>query len=239
MNKKVLITGGSRGIGAEMVRLFSENGFLVAFTYSKSKKEAKKLEDGFGAKGFCVNFENTEEVIRFANELKEKFGEIDVLINNAGVSSYGVFQDVTEEEFLKIFHINFESMFFLTKEILPSMISRRCGCVINISSIWGQTGASCEVLYSSSKAAVIGFTKALAKEVAPSLVRVNCIAPGAVDTDMLALFSESEKRELAEEIPAGRLSTPREIAEVALHLARCETISLTGQVIAVNGGLYC
>lgn len=239
MHKRVLITGGSRGIGMEMVRKFSENGDAVAFTYHKSHKEAKELAETFGASAFCVDFTDLEAVRSFAETVESEFGPIDVLINNAGVSHYGLFQDVGEEIFHHVFSVNFESMFFLTQNLVSSMIRRKKGAIVNLSSIWGETGASCEVLYSSSKAAVIGFSKALAKELAPSGIRVNCIAPGVVETDMMALFSAEEKAEIARDIPTGHFSSAQEVAKLALILAEDDLCSLTGQVIGINGGMYC
>lgn len=222
-----------------MVRAFSEKGHRVAFTYFKSVTEAEKIAKEFGALPFCVNFEDVSAVTDFAKRLKNDFGTIDVLINNAGVSMYGLFQDITTDDFQKLFRINFESMFFLTKEIIPSMISKKKGRVINISSVWGQTGASTEVLYSTTKAAVIGFTKSLAKELAPSGVQVNCIAPGVVDTDMMSSFSAEEKSVLCEEIPTGKFTTCCEIAKLALFLSEDGCESMTGQVFGINGGMYC
>ncbi len=239
MSKTVLITGGSRGIGREMVRTFSEKGYRVAFTYHTSCDEAALISTECNAIGFKVDFEDISSVIRFSETVEKEFGEIDVLINNAGVSHYGLFQDISLSDFQKVFQINFESMFFLTQKIVSTMIRRKEGSVINISSVWGQTGASTEVLYSSTKAAIIGFTKALAKEIAPSGICANCIAPGVVDTDMMASFSEAEKNALCDEIPTGKFTKTAEVAKLALFLAENDCESLTGQVIGINGGMYC
>ena len=222
MKQKVLITGGSRGIGLEMVRLFSEKGYSVAFTFCREKEKALSLAQNCSAKAFCADFSKERGAFELAEAVKKEFGEVDVLINNAGVSHYGLFQDTTVEEFHRVFSVDFQSVYFLTKEFIAPMIRRKRGCIVNVSSIWGQTGASCEVLYSSAKAAVIGFTKALAKELAPSMVRVNCIAPGVVDTEMLSRFSREEKDALAEEIPTGRFADPMEIAKAALFFAENE-----------------
>lgn len=239
MKPSVLVTGGSRGIGREMVKTFCENGYEVYFTYCHSENEAMELMGDLGVKGFQVDFSDTRQVLSFADVFLKEYGCPDVLINNAGRSHYGLVQDTTLEDYQRIFSVNFESMFFLTKELITPMISRRKGAIINISSIWGQCGASCEVLYSASKAAVIGFTKALAKEVALSGISVNCIAPGAVDTDMLSSFTPEEKEEIAAEIPSGRFTTTREVAELALSLAKTQTPAFTGQIIPINGGLLC
>ena len=239
MSKNILITGGSRGIGRELVRSFSEKGYRVAFTYNASEKEAELVSKECNACGFKLNFEDVSSVADFATNVEKEFGEIDVLINNAGVSLYGLFQDVQLSDFQKVFSVNFTGAFLLTQRIVSSMISKKQGCIINISSVWGQTGGACEVLYSSTKAAMIGFTKALAKELAPSGIRVNCIAPGVVDTDMMSSFSDAEKEVLCEEIPCGKFTTTSEVAQLALFLADNGCESLTGQVIGVNGGMYC
>lgn len=239
MNKKVLITGGSRGIGKKLVESFSEKGYQVFFTYLNSQKEAQALSDSTGAKGYRVDFSSAEDVLSFSDDFLQEFGCPDVLVNNAGVSYYGLIQDTTVFDYDKVMDTNFKSTFFLTKAFVPAMVSRKSGVVVNISSIWGQCGASCEVLYSASKAALIGFTKALAKELAPSGISVNCVAPGAVDTDMMSRFSEAEKEEIAAEIPSGRFTKTEEVADLVLILSEQKGASLTGQVIGINGGLLC
>ncbi len=240
--KTVLVTGGSRGIGRAVARRFAERGFCVGICYEKNREAAEEifleLNKITQVHLFQADFSQSQNVVSLANTVQEEMGSIDVLVNNAGVSSYGLFQDTTEEEFERVFSVNFKSMFFLTKALIPSMIQNQKGVIVNVSSIWGQTGGSMEVLYSASKAAVIGFTKALAKEVAPSGIRVNCIAPGVVDTDMMAQFSLSEKEALAESIPTGSFSDPDEIAQLALFLSQDGARNLTGQVIGINGGMY-
>ncbi len=241
--KKVLITGGTRGIGRAMVERFARNGWEVAFTYCSSEASAQQLCERFShltrMAAFQCDFSHIESANRLADSVLDKFGTIDALINNAAISSYGLFQDLGEDEIDRLLNVNVKSLILLTKRIVPSMISKHSGTIINLSSVWGQTGASCEVLYSMSKAAVIGFTKALAKELAPSGVCVNCIAPGVVDTDMLSKFSEEEKEAMRSELPHGEFSAPSDIAELALFLAENRIPSLLGQVIAVNGGMYC
>lgn len=239
MSKSVLITGGSRGIGREMVKTFSRKGYRVFFTYFSSDKSALEVETECGALGFKVDFSDVDQVLSFSEKFLFENGCPDVLINNAGVSHYGLIQDVTKEDYNNVFRVNFESVFFLTKSFVSPMVTRKSGAIINVSSIWGQCGASCEVLYSASKAAVIGFTKALAKELALSGISVNCIAPGAVDTDMLSSFSQEEKEEIASEIPSGRFTTKEEVAQLSLFLAEKEGAAFTGQVLAINGGLLC
>lgn len=239
MTDTVLITGGTRGIGKAMVSAFSKAGYRVFFTYHSSKELASELEKSAGAKGFCVDFQNVQSVTDFADRFLSEFERVDVLINNAGISHYGLIQDVSERDFERVFNVNFQSPFFLTRKLIPSMVGVNRGTVINIASIWGETGASCEVLYSSAKGAMIAFTKALAKELAPSGVAVNCISPGVVDTDMMARFSPDEKKELAEEIPAGKFTDADEIANLALYLAENSSTAFTGQIIGLNGGMYC
>ncbi|MBQ3754605.1 MAG: SDR family oxidoreductase, partial [Clostridia bacterium] len=181
-----------------------------------------------------VRDENSvKSAVEFA---KKRFGRIDVLVNNAGVSKSGLLIDLDEKDWDDVFDVNVKGVFRMTKAVLPDMLARRSGAVVNVSSIWGQVGASCEVAYSSSKAAVIGFTKALAKEVAPMGVRVNAVAPGAVDTDMMKEYSADEIKDICKEIPLGRLAKPEEIADAVLFLSENEYT--TGAILAVNGGWH-
>ncbi len=237
--KSVFITGGARGIGRALAIRFAKNGYRVGISFCSSRKNADELSLNYGITTIKADLSlpNGGEIL--AGEILSRFGDVDVLINNAGVASYGLFQDVTEAEYDRVFTANFKSTYFLTKGLIGGMLHKKSGAIINISSIWGQTGAACEVLYSSSKAAIIGFTKALSKELAPSGITVNCIAPGVVDTDMMAKFSSEEKNAMKEEIPLGSFTEPDEIAEIALMLCSDRTRSITGQVIAVNGGMYC
>ncbi len=239
MAEHVLITGGSGGIGKALVRAFSKKGFRVSFTYNRSCDSALELERETGAKGFCVNFEDLASVLSFSEKICVEVAPVDVLVNNVGAALYGLIQDVTKDDFQRLFNVNFQSPFFLTQRLIPSMLSKQKGTIINIASVWGETGASCEVLYSSTKGALIAFTKALAKELAPSGISVNCISPGVVDTAMISRFSDEEKNALAEEIPAGRFTDADEIAKLALFLTEGASVSMTGQVIGVNGGMYC
>lgn len=239
MKKHVLITGGSGGIGKALVTAFSKAGYKVSFTYFASAESARKLAEETGSTAYFVDFLSVEKVIEFSNRFGNDIDAVDVLINNAGVAHYGVIQDVTFETFQRLFAVNFQSPFFLTRQLISGMISKQSGSIINIASIWGETGGSCEVLYSSTKGAMIAFTKALAKELAPSSIAVNCISPGVVNTPMMDRFSADEKNELVQEIPAGRFVSPREIAELALYLADNPSATLTGQIIGMNGGMYC
>ena len=171
------------------------------------------------------------------SEITERFGKIDVLVNNAGISVTGLFDLVSDEDSRRIFDINVFGVLNCTKKVLPHMLRRKYGRIINVSSMWGQTGASCEVHYSAAKAAVIGFTKALAKEVGPSGINVNCVAPGMIMTDMTSCYTEEEINEIKEDIPLGRCGTPHDIAETILFLASERSSYITGQIIGVNGGM--
>ncbi len=237
--KNVFITGGARGIGRALAVHFAKRGYRVGISYCKSEGEAEELSSLYGITVLKADLSVEKSAVELAEKIHAIFGSVDILVNNAGVSSYGLFQNVTDEEYDRVFTTNMKSVYFLTKSLVGDMLKNNDGVIINITSIWGQTGASCEVLYSSSKAALIGFTKALAKELAPSGIRVNCIAPGVVDTDMMNRFTTEEKNALREEIPVGHFTESSEIAEIALLLCSEKCRSLTGQVIAANGGMYC
>jgi len=242
MNKTAIITGASRGIGYETALLLAKNNYNVVINYNQSENEALKLlgkiEDS-GGRGliFKADIKNRLEVKKMVKKTLEVFGDIDLLVNNAGISSIKLFMDITEDEWDDMFDINVKGAFNLTQEVLPCFIHKKRGKIINISSMWGITGASCEVHYSASKAALIGFTKALAKELGPSNIQVNCIAPGVVETNMLNGLSDGDKKALAEEIPLGRFAIPAEIAELVLFLSSEKADYITGQVISPNGGL--
>ena len=234
--KTAVITGGSRGIGAQLVRHFRENGWQVAFTYHTSREQAEALAGETGAIAFPCDARSEEETKRMAEQVLSRFRHVDVLICNAGTAHTGLFQDMTADEWDDLFALHVRGAFLATREILPDMISRQSGSILYISSMWGQVGASCEVAYSSCKAALIGMTKALAKECGPSHVRVNCIAPGVIRTDMLAGYSEEDLAALAEETPLQRLGNPADVARAALFLAGSEADFITGQILGVNGG---
>ena len=235
--KVALITGGSRGIGRAMVEIFSEAGYLVAFTYNSSHSDATELAARTGALAIVADSANPEDVVRAVNTTEEKLGNVDILVNNAAVSSFSLFTDISLEAWRASFATNVDGAFLYSKLVLPSMIRNHSGRIINISSMWGQVGSSCEVHYSATKAALIGMTKALAKEVGPSGITVNCIAPGVIDTDMNAALSEEDMSALKEETPLMRIGSPREVASAALFLAGDDAAFITGAVINVNGGL--
>lgn len=234
--RSVLVNGASRGIGAEIVRLFCERGYRVAFTYKRSAREAARLAEETGALAIVADSACEGDVICAVAEAKAYLGEIDILVNCAAISSFSLFTDITAEEWNRIFAVNVNGFFYYTRAVLPGMISKKQGRIINISSMWGSVGASCEVHYSATKAAVDGMTRALAKEVGPSGITVNAVAPGVISTDMNASLSEDTLAALCDETPIGRMGTPREVAETVLFLANEASGFITGQIIGVNGG---
>ncbi|MFA6860281.1 MAG: 3-oxoacyl-ACP reductase FabG [Clostridia bacterium] len=239
--KTAIITGASRGIGAEITRLFAENGYNVVLNYNHSEKEALLLESELNKKGFSVlavkaNVSIFSEAQKLVEATVKAFGTVDVLVNNAGVSQIKILIDTSEEDYQNIFDINIKSVINMCKIVAPIMTSERNGKIINISSIWGQIGASCESLYSASKAAVIGFSKALSKELGPSNINVNVVAPGYIETEMNASIDEKTKESIVNETSLCRLGTTRDIAEMVFFLASDRSSFVTGQVIGVNGG---
>ena len=235
--KTVLITGGSRGIGRAMVELFASNGYSVAFTYKNSENEAKNLAESTGALAIKADSASESEILSAVKETTDAFGTIDCLINNAGVSSFSLFTDLTLDMWNEHLKVNLTGAFLYSKAVIPGMVSKKQGRIINITSMWGITGSSCEVHYSTAKAGLIGMTKALAKELGPSGITVNAIAPGLIDTDMNKCLTPETMEALCEETPLGRLGTPEEIASLAVYLASDAAAFLTGQVISPNGGL--
>lgn len=240
----VLITGASRGIGAECARTFAKNGYNVAINYFRSEKNALDLKaeinDGGGvAEVFKADVSDEKQVEEMISAVVKRFGKINVLVANAGVAKSGVFSDMTQSDFDKIFDTNVRGVFNVVKGVLPHMYERESGSIVTISSIWGQTGGSCEVLYSMSKAAIIGMTKALAKEVAPMHIRVNSVSPGAIDTDMLSGLTDEEKEDFIMQTPLNRLGEPKDVADAVLFLADDDKSSfITGHVLSVNGGYF-
>ena len=234
--KNVLITGGSRGIGRALVEAFSKSGYKVAFTYNNSEAEALKLQEEFSPLAFKADSRKEAEVLAAVKAAREALGSIDILINNAGISSFSLFTDLTLEEWNDTFAVNVGGAFLYTRAVLPDMISKKWGRIINLSSIWGLVGSSCEVHYSASKAALIGMTRALARELGPSNITVNAIAPGLIDTDMNKSLSDEDKALFAEDTPLGRAGRPEEIAKAALFLASDAADFITGDVLNVSGG---
>ena len=234
--KTVLVTGGTRGIGAAMVRTFSAAGYSVAFTYINSEEAADKLGKECGALAIKADSSVEDDVIFAVEKVKNTIGCVDILINNAAISSFSLFTDITLDEWEKIFKVNVTGAFLYSKAVLPEMINKKQGRIINISSMWGITGSSCEVHYSASKAALIGMTKALAKEVGPSGITVNCITPGVIDTDMNRTLSKDDIKALCNETPLMRIGLPSEVADAALFLAGDSAAFITGEVMNINGG---
>ena len=235
--KTVLVTGGSRGIGKSIAIKFAENNYNVILNYNKSFVDAKKIEDEYtNVKIFRADVSNVKEVQNMINFANETFGGIDILVNNAGIGCTGLIQDLTFEEWQSVFNVNVNGVFNCTRCVLPDMIAKQKGKIINISSIWGMVGASCEVAYSASKAAIIGFTKALAKEVGPSGITVNSVAPGIIMTDMVNQYSLEEFDEIRNQIPLGEIGSTEDIANSVYFLASDESKYITGQILSPNGG---
>ncbi len=242
MSKVALVTGASRGIGRSIALELARSGISVAINYHLSDKMAKELL--FEIKKFDENVNiykadvsNEIEVSEMVHKINLDLGEIDILVNNAGISQIGLFTDMTSHERDRMIGVNLIGAMNVTKAVLPSMIHYKRGSIINISSMWGEVGASCEVVYSATKAGLIGFTKALAKELAPSGIRVNCISPGVIDTDMNSELSSADINELIDEIPLKRIGTPDDIAKAIKFLISDNAKYITGQVIGINGGM--
>lgn len=228
--KHVLITGGSRGIGKAAVELFSQKGYRVSFFYRSHKEEAEALSASCNATAICCDVACREDVERAIAQIPP----VDILINNAGLSHYGLISQITSEEWDRLFAVNVKGIYHCVNAVLSGMLARQSGCIINVASMWGQVGASCEVAYSATKGAVIALTKALAQELAPSGIRVNCVSPGVILTDMLGNLSEETLKELAQECPLGRNGKPEDVAEGMLYLG--EASFVTGQILGINGG---
>ena len=236
MKKVVLVTGGSRGIGKAICEKFAAEGYFVAINFEKSEEKAKALAEKIGGKAFCADVSDYNAVSGMFDEIEKEMGEVSVLINNAAISTFGLFQDCSDEEWERIFGVNVKGVFNCSKRAIGNMLKNQSGSIVNISSIWGVTGGSCECHYSATKAAVIGYTKAMAKELGPSGIRVNCVAPGAVDTEMNARFSKEDLEAVAEESALGYIGKPEEIAEAVFFAASEKASYMTGAVLNVNGG---
>jgi len=239
----VLITGGSRGIGAAIARRFAAESMNVAIHYMQSHEAANEtarscMRQGANVMTVSADLRSREQLQRMREKLEASGMMPDIVVNNAGIAHYAMLSDVSEEEWDDVMAVNLKGMFLCTQIFMPHMIKQRFGRIINVSSIWGLSGASCEVLYSTTKGGVNAFTKALAKELAPSGVTVNAVAPGAVDTVMLDNLNAEEKEALESEIPAGRLAQPDEIASLVYFLSLPESSYITGQIISPNGGWH-
>lgn len=231
----ILITGASRGIGKEIARRLAQDGNTVIVNYNKSEEQAQKLQqEKPNIEIYKADVSQREEVHKMIENILNKYGKIDVLVNNAGISESKVFTDVTDEDWNKIINTNLYSAFCVTQEVLPNMIHNKKGCIINISSVWGIVGASCETIYSIAKAGMDGMTKSLAKELGPSNIRVNSIAPGIIDTDMNKKLTSNDIKNIEEEIPLGKIGKTIDIARCVKWIIEDEYT--TGQIISVNGG---
>lgn len=242
MRKKAIVTGGSRGIGGCTALRLAREGYDVVITYEKEKEKAEGLLSellGFGGKGFCLqgDLSNPLEAEALVVEGISLLGGLDALVCNAGVAHQGLLTDMTGAQWQKVMDVNLNSLFYCSKPAIQKFVAEKSGHIIVISSMWGQVGASCEVAYSAAKAGAIGYVKALAKELGPSGVRVNCVAPGVIETDMISMYTEEDKICLAEEIPLGYLGEPGEVAAVVAFLLSSGANYFTGQVLSPNGGM--
>lgn len=238
--KNVLVSGASGGIGGATARAFAERGDSVALGYNKNEERVKKLSAEINQRGRAIavqaDLTSEAEVERMFVEAESALGEIDVLVNCAGISHMALLADMTLTEWNNVMSANLTSVFLCCKRALPAMVRKKAGCIINISSIWGEVGASCEAAYSASKAGILGLSKALAKECGPSGIRINCISPGLIETEMNASLSQEDIRAFCAGLPLGRQGLPEEIAAAAVFLA--ESGYITGQNISVNGGIF-
>ena len=238
-NKVAFVTGGAKGIGKAIVKRLLSDGYKVAFTYNISEEKAQKLcaDSGADCKAFKLDVTDSNAVKTVVDDIEKNFGEIAVLVNNAGVAEQSLFTDITDEMWHRMIETNLSGAFYCSRAVLKYMINRKSGKIINISSIWGETGSSCEVHYSASKSGLIGMTKALAKEVGLSGITVNSVSPGVILTDMTSHFDEDTMNALKEETPLYRIGTPEDVAGAVSFLASKDADFITGQNISVNGGM--
>ena len=239
--KTVWITGASGGIGNAAARLFAQEGYQVAAGCCRGADRAGSLcrqlrQEGYAAEAFAADLTDPAAVAQTLRAIEQTFGGVDVLVNNAGVAQQKLLSDMTDDEWRHMFAVNTDSVFYCCRAVIPQMVRRKAGSIVNVSSVWGVRGASCEAAYSASKAAVIGLTKALAKELGPSGIRVNCVAPGVIDTPMNKCFDSATMASLADETPLCRIGTPEEAAEAIVFLASDRARFLTGQTLCADGG---
>ena len=241
MRKVALVTGAGTGIGAACALALAKDGYSVIALYRRSKAGAEDVcaqirAQGGDAHAVQCDVAQSADVTRMAQDVLKTFRRVDVLVHCAGIAQEGLLTDMTDEEWREMMGVHLDGAFYLSRAFLPGMVSRRAGSVVFVSSMWGQVGASCEAAYSAAKAGVIGLTKALCKEVGPSNVRVNCVAPGCIDTAMMAAYDEEARAALCEETPLMRIGTPAECAGAVRFLCSDEASFITGQVLGVNGG---
>ena len=244
MEKIALVTGSSRGIGRAVARELARQGWRVCVNYRVRQDCAESLAAELAAEGHAImtyqaDVSQRQQVQAMVRAIQEKWGPVSLLVNNAGVAGQALFQDVTDEMWHRYFSTNVDGAYHAIQAVLPAMLHAHEGCILNISSIWGQRGASCEVTYSCTKAALIGLTRSLASELAPTHIRVNCIAPGVGDTEMNGALGQEVMDQLREETPLCTIGTPQQIAQVSLFLAGEQASFVTGQVISPNGGFFC
>jgi 3-oxoacyl-[acyl-carrier protein] reductase len=230
--KKALITGSSRGIGAACARALRRDGWQVYINYFESEEKALALAAELGAEAIRADVADPAQV----RALFRRTGGVDLLVNNAGIVAAGLLQDISDETWRRLVGVNLDGMFYCCKAAIPHMVSQKSGVIVNISSVCGVYGSSAESAYSTTKAAVIGLSKSLAKELGPSGIRVNCVAPGFIDTDMTACFSAEDKSAIAYDTPLGRIGTPEDVAELVAYLASDRADFVTGQVVGADGG---
>ena len=235
--KTALVTGGSRGIGAAVARRLAADGYRVAVNYHFARAQAEALAEELGGIAVQADVSDSAQVQKMVDTVLEKFCQLDILVCNAGVAWQGLLQDMRDEEWRKVLGTDLDGVFFCCRAVLPHMIGQKSGKIVTMSSMWGQVGASCEAAYSAAKAGVIGLTRALAKEVGPSGISVNCVAPGVIDTEMHQKLGQEALAELAEETPLGRLGTAADIAGCVSFLCSPAADFVTGQVLSANGGL--
>ena len=238
-NKVAFVTGGAKGIGSAIVKRLINDGYKVAFTYNNSEEKAQNLcaELGADCKAYKLEITDSNSVKTVVDDIEKNFGEIAVLVNNAGVAEQTLFTDITDEMWHRMIDTNLSGAFYCSRAVLKYMINRKSGKIINIASIWGETGGSCEVHYSASKSGLIGMTKALAKEVGLSGITVNSVSPGVILTDMTSHFDEDTMNALKEETPLNKIGTPEDVAGAVAFLASKDADFITGQDLAVNGGM--